>query len=911
MIGQVRREVALVGREAELDAIRSAIELDTTRVVLVSGPAGIGRSRLLVEALRVARSTAVVAYPIRACAASRPIPFGALLQAWPGIAAYDLLQVMGMVAAAIDSDRRESRARRAVVAVDDADQLDDAGIAVLHHLAVTGTALVLVSVPERLPERLSSLGSLPHVRVDVRELDRPACDTFVAALLAPRVAAAVLDSIYAISAGNPLYAGELVRGAVAARSLRLCEGVWDTTEVTLRSAPLADLVAARVACLGPGAEDLVEVLGYAEPLPVDCLELLGIGDETVVVAERAGVVSTRRRRLAGRITEQVEVILAHPVYAATAASTASAAGRRVLARRLCRSGVLDMVDDPVRAALWQLDAGLTAAPGAFARAAALAEAALDLPLALRLAEATTEPEAAELVARVMISSGRAEAADAYLRSAYEQDRRGSRRSRLATLRAWNLVFQLDRAGEAERLLDELEAAYPDDPESACLRAHLAAYAGDPAGARHFAERTLAAVSAWTGGESGGLAGRPVAEPDSLRMRALAFRCDGELLAGDADAAVATGVSARAEYRGRHGTNWSIDEEEITGALATALLYAGAPAKAEELVRERVEASIRAGWAPGIRLWSAALADTLTLRGDIAGAIGVVDGIDGEPLPHAPYAHWLSRAVAAATARAYAHAGRGHQRAEAVLAQPIPASLGALQVWAGSVRGWTAAATGDLSEAARWAVADAALARERGQYLWEMMALHQVVRWCRGEHVAARLAELAGRVTGPLPRAYAAHASAVVRRDAVGVEAVGDRFEACGALLLAAEAYAQATLLHRGADRRRAALTSSARAGELLARCPGANTPGLAALANPAWLTDRETEICRMAATGFASREIADRLSISVRTVDNTLGRAYAKLGITSRVELAARFGVSRPRPVPEAGNAVALRALGT
>jgi DNA-binding CsgD family transcriptional regulator len=53
------------------------------------------------------------------------------------------------------------------------------------------------------------------------------------------------------------------------------------------------------------------------------------------------------------------------------------------------------------------------------------------------------------------------------------------------------------------------------------------------------------------------------------------------------------------------------------------------------------------------------------------------------------------------------------------------------------------------------------------------------------------------------------------------------------------------------------------------------------------LTDREREIAALAADGRPSREIAARLYLSVRTVDNHLGRIYDKLGVSSRAELAA------------------------
>jgi len=42
----------------------------------------------------------------------------------------------------------------------------------------------------------------------------------------------------------------------------------------------------------------------------------------------------------------------------------------------------------------------------------------------------------------------------------------------------------------------------------------------------------------------------------------------------------------------------------------------------------------------------------------------------------------------------------------------------------------------------------------------------------------------------------------------------------------------------------------------------------------------------LAAGGSTSREIADSLFLSVRTVDNHLQRVYTKLGVTGRNELA-------------------------
>jgi DNA-binding CsgD family transcriptional regulator len=49
-------------------------------------------------------------------------------------------------------------------------------------------------------------------------------------------------------------------------------------------------------------------------------------------------------------------------------------------------------------------------------------------------------------------------------------------------------------------------------------------------------------------------------------------------------------------------------------------------------------------------------------------------------------------------------------------------------------------------------------------------------------------------------------------------------------------------------------------------------------------------------TGKANREIAAELFITVHTVEKALTRAYAKLGVRSRTELAARLLDSEAKP---------------
>jgi DNA-binding CsgD family transcriptional regulator len=63
------------------------------------------------------------------------------------------------------------------------------------------------------------------------------------------------------------------------------------------------------------------------------------------------------------------------------------------------------------------------------------------------------------------------------------------------------------------------------------------------------------------------------------------------------------------------------------------------------------------------------------------------------------------------------------------------------------------------------------------------------------------------------------------------------------------------------------------------------------------LTETERTICDMAAAGLRNHEIAARLFLSGKTVEANLSRAYRKLGVRSRTELAAAIaGTSAQRP---------------
>jgi hypothetical protein len=54
-------------------------------------------------------------------------------------------------------------------------------------------------------------------------------------------------------------------------------------------------------------------------------------------------------------------------------------------------------------------------------------------------------------------------------------------------------------------------------------------------------------------------------------------------------------------------------------------------------------------------------------------------------------------------------------------------------------------------------------------------------------------------------------------------------------------------------------------------------------------------VAGLAPTGLASREIAERMGISLRIAEANLSRVYRQLGVRSRAGLARDFGTRRPQ----------------
>jgi len=161
---------------------------------------------------------------------------------------------------------------------------------------------------------------------------------------------------------------------------------------------------------------------------------------------------------------------------------------------------------------------------------------------------------------------------------------------------------------------------------------------------------------------------------------------------------------------------------------------------------------------------------------------------------------------------------------------------------------------------------------------EIMALESVSDAAR----VARSAALEGELFGPLLD----YLRGVGGAEADWIERAGDRLRSANQAVHAAGAYLRAADAYRLAGR-----ASEADRADQLAQALGGTLDAdvlwhvhAQAASRPA-LTQREQEITALAAVGASNHTIASRLSVSVRTVENHLNRAFRKLGISRRDEL--------------------------
>jgi DNA-binding CsgD family transcriptional regulator len=923
--------IPLLEREYELEALDRAIAgtlAGAAGLVIVEGPAGIGKSRLVAEARGRAAESGLQVLFARGGELERDFPFGIVRQLYEprladeGVPERVLAGAAGAAASIFASVTDDASGEGSfdalhglywltvnlsaeaplLLAVDDLHWCDRSSLRFLAYLTRRLEALPVLVVGSLRPAEpgadaalLAELMSEPGARVVVPgPLSAGAAAEVVRERLGDGVESAFAEACHASTGGNPLLLSELLKALQAER-------------VTPDGAHV-DLVAE----LGPRAASRAMLLRLAR-LSADAvsvarsLAVLADGAELAVVGAHAGLegeaVASAARELVRAEIVRAEPPLGfvHPLVQAAVYRDFTPGERELSHERAARllvalhapaeqvaAHVLEM---PRSGEEWVVDVLRTAARAAFAKSAPDAAIA-------SLRRALAEPLSPALRTELLFELGRAQALTTLpdsteaLRSAYESAGDPVIRGHAADWLACTLIFleapdeaaeiarrttlelpaELDDLGhqlEASELISLFFGARDEDGERLeRLRSYRTIDAARGPGAR-----MLAAVAAWEWAESAG----PVDQVVALARAALQ---DDTLVAADAgylvvaailplaladlDEAVEAWDAVRAEAH-RSGFVFTTLAAQLWGGYTQYLRGELAEAEAEL----RAGLATAALWGvPTQQPWATAvLAELLVDRGAVPEARALLDRAMS-PRPGSDLAILLDRAEA----RVLLAEGRALEalaRADALRGDAGWRRHPRYVPWH-SLKAQALDRLGRREEALTLAAEELELARAWGSPGTVGRSL-RVLGAIGREDGLAQLEEACGVLEHTPARLERAKALAALGEALRHARRPKDAREPLRKALEVAEICGATALVER------------ARA-EIYAT--GAR-PRRAALSGVRSLTASERRVADLAASGLTNRDIAQAFYVTPKTVEVHLGNAYRKLGITSRRELPA------------------------
>jgi DNA-binding CsgD family transcriptional regulator len=852
----------VVHREPEFAAVRAAlVGQSNTAGIVVAGEAGVGKTTL---ARQVTESLPNRVQWVAGTSSSRSIPLGAFAHL---VGAATIRDPVAFLAAARDGLTAEPDT---VLVVDDAHLLDELSATLLHQLALKRSLQMVVNVRagQPVPDAITSLWKDRYLqRLDLGPFSKDQCVGLIEQALGGPVEGLSADLMWRDSGGNALFLRHLVDGAVEAGSLRQVRGVWQLRGRATVSAQLASLVDERIEQLPDEVTHALGLLALCEPLDLDTLSGL-VGSGAVEQAERRGLIRIVEDR------EIAEVRFNQLLLGDVMRRRLGVAG----ARRLRGELVEALADKPIRG------------PGERIR---LAELTLD---------SDTSPAVDLLVAAAddAITLTNVTLGERLARAAFD---RGGGLAAVEPL-ARSLMWQ-GKGADAESILSSCDPDTMDEDEvlgwGAVRIINLQLSMGDAEAAREVLELLRLRVTTHgprlvvDGLESASLAfAGPLEEAAGISRRVLSDPAAPPTAVGWAvfGGGLALGLMGRGDEVAAVVERGSGIENQVDGVLRHLMAYAEVRALA--VLGEFDTADKRC--ADSVQISSPSQYLHWGLTNMLAGTVDVARG------QFATAASRMEQTVAALTtesaawwsyprlllAQAYCALGRA-EAAAAIISELRSRSGGHDAVWRPQARiaeAWLAAAQGNISGAIAVATDAADLADQASQRAVEMLALHDAARF--GDRTCLqRLIAVAGSVDGRLARVHAAYGEALLERDAVAVAAAGQQFEDIGALVSAADAAAQAAEMFRTGDDRRQATEAAAKADRIADACGGIQTPALMAAAQPLPLSAREREIANLVAAGLSTPEIAERLTLSPRTVEGHIYHACTKLAVADRKSLAA------------------------
>ena len=866
-----------VGRREELDLIAEAMT-NGPGIVLAGAP-GIGKTRLAYEAVQAADPARFMVRRVAATSATAPIPFGALAPLLPVDlpAAPDRPNLLRFAA---DAMLAGAEGRRLLLSIDDAHLLDETSAALVYQLAQSDRAFVLACVRsgERAPASITALWKEDLTpRLEVQALSEQETRDVLVAALGGEVTGATSRRLWQAARGNMLLLRELVDAGKEGGALTEAGGVWRWDGPWVVAPRLSELITERVGRLDRAQQYVLELTAYGEPIGADLLA--GLTDaQTLVDLEAKALLWTEQSG------NRTEVRLAHPLYGEVLRARCPYLRARTICRTLAdavqRAGARRK-DDMLRIAAWRMDAAAPVETDVLVAAARRAFAVLDLPLAERLARKALDEgggtAAGEVLWRALFLDQRSYEAEKVMARLADLPMPDAQRGEIAFGMAYILFWGQDRVEDAFAALGHARAEIADPfwhDEIELLENVFWTLLGET---RRAAEGLA------------GLLARPRLRP---RTHAQALVLDGMLLCHTGRVSEAIDVLDRAAEPISHWVHEVPWVAETRWAFRTyALIFDGRLLEAEAEAAGFYAHAVETGWELPMRLSCALRAHVARLRGRVRTAARWAREskrqYGRQPLSY--FHNFVIGELAHDEALIGAAAAAAASLAEADLSPLRGEAL--FQPWVELARPAVAAAGGDRAKAIELAGAAADFARGQQAVPFEAFALHDVIRLSTARTAAVvtaadRLAALAAACESGLVGALASHADAAVRGDAEYLERAAFSLAGMGADLMAAEAFARAATVHQHEGRTASARRLRTQVALLLDRCEGATTPVVADLKAPQ-LTARERDIARLAVEGLSNQQIAERLVISKRTVDNHLHQIYGKLGIGGRADLAA------------------------
>ncbi|MBB2892649.1 LuxR C-terminal-related transcriptional regulator [Flexivirga oryzae] len=868
----------LVGRAEELALVSEALGDPAGRCVVLSGRAGVGKTRLARELADNARGQRWQVRWAIGTEQTREVPLGAVAPLLPGTMPdagdSDRFRLLGWARRCLTA----GGSSRELLVIDDAPLLDDLTAALVQQLVRGGDAvrLLLTARDDDIPAWLAALARDDRVEhVQIQELAEDDVSVLTESVLGGAVDAATLALLWAHSSGNPLWLRQLVAQGTDDGALQRRADVW-RWDGPIGGGGLRQLLADRMDRLPEDEQRALQIVAVGEPLPLPVGDELGVGRQIDELAQRSLIEEDGTGRLR----------MAHPLYGSVVRAALGTLARTTIELRLADAFTrrrLVSGPDVVRVAGWRLEGGDISDKALMVDAAQRA-LLLDAGLAERFARVAVSGakptfESMHVLGRALFDQRRGAEADRVyrrlLRSPLTREERMGVTLETAMSRAWS---QHD-AATAVRLLVEAE----HDPE-------FAPYVPLIAGMR-------AAVEVFRGAPNAALdAALDIAQdPDGeVRVRVLASLAvvPALVIAGRVCEAVALVEWARAaapsqEFSGAVPYGPTYANAQLEWEYAYALRWSGQIGEAVSTATDSLHRAAleTARHTQSYGLLNAAVGGASLAAGNVRGALGALRAA-ASALRESD-ANGTVVSCLADLARAEALAGNTDFARE-VLDEANDRLTPATCIFAASVaraRSVVLATAGNLPQARSEAIAGAERARNAGQLVLEAACLHLVARFDDAAAVEERLAILSGATDAGLVALFAAHAAASAGGGAGELRAVAERFAEAGALMLAAQASAEAARAERRAGHAAAANRMAQASRAYSAQCPGAPKPLL--LVEPIALTARERNIVDLARRGSTNQEIADLLVVSVRTVESHLQHAYRKLGVAGRSELVA------------------------